>query len=157
MSLENNMLKDLRGGIKDLIRHPGFTAVAVITLAVGIGASTAIFSVVNAVLLRPLPYAESNRLVMIWGNFLKLNMERLPAKAGEYEDYSKQTEIFESVGAFERQYLTFIGKEQSERIRAAFITPNLLSVLRISPGEGRDFTRDESEPGHDNVVILSHG
>ncbi len=150
------MLKDLHHGIKDLARHPGFTAVAVIALAVGIGANTAIFSVVNAVLLRPLPYPEGDRLVMIWGNFLKLNMERLSAKAAEYEDYGKQSAIFESVAAYERQQLTLTGKDQPERIRAAFITPNLFSVLRVGPEYGREFAK-ESEAGRDNVVILSHG
>jgi putative ABC transport system permease protein len=151
------MLKDLRHAVRDLPRHPWFTAVAVLTLAVGIGANTAIFSIVNGVLLRPLPYSESGRLVMIWGNFLKLNMERLPAKAGEYDDYSKQTAIFESVAAFERRNLTFTGKEQPERIRAALITLNLLSVLQVHPLVGRAFAKDDGEAGHDNVVILSHG
>src|SRR5262245_35913055 len=151
------MLKDLLHGVRDLTRHPWFAAVAVLTLAVGIGANAAIFSIVNGVLLRPLPYPESGRLVLIWGNFLKLNLERLPAKAGEYEDYSKQTNVFEAVAAFERRNLTFTGKEQPERIRAAFVTPNLLSVLQVHPLRGREFTKDDSEPGRDNVVILSHG
>ena len=151
------MLKDIQSGIRDLARHPGITAVAVIALALGIGANTAIFSVVNGVLLRGLPYPEGDRLVTIWGNFRKLNMERLSAKAAEYQDYGKQSEIFDSVAAYERRQLTLTGKDQPERIRAAFITPNLFSVLRVRPQFGREFTAGESEAGRDNVVILTHG
>jgi putative ABC transport system permease protein len=142
----------VKQAIRDLLRHPGFTIVAVVALAVGIGANTAIFSVVNAVLLRPLPYPQSDRLVMIWGNFLKLNMERLAAKAGEYEDYRNQADVLESVGAFERHSMTITGNLEPERIRAAFISPNLLSVLRVHPASGREFTNEET-----NAAILSHG
>src|ERR1041384_7610077 len=89
-------MRTLRG----LLRQPGFAAVVVITLALGIGASTAIFSVVNAVLLRPLPFPNSDRLQVVWGNYRALNIERLPAKAAEYEDYARQNQVFDSVAAY---------------------------------------------------------
>lgn len=151
------MLKDLRYAIRDLVKHPGFASVAVVTLALGIGANTAIFSVVNAVLLRPLPFPEANQLVMVWGNFLKLNMERLPAKAAEYEDYAAQNETFDSVAAYENQNFNLTRDDQPQRITAARITSNLLSLLQVQPVEGRAFTSDEGGPGRDNVAILSHG
>ena len=93
------MLNDIRYGIRNLRKHPGFSIIVVTVLALGIGANSAIFSVVNGVLLRPLPYRDSDQLVMIWGNFLKLNIERLPAKPAEYEDYRAQGQIFEQVAA----------------------------------------------------------
>src|ERR1041384_365927 len=94
------MIKDIRQGFRNLLKHSGFTAVVVITLALGIGATTGMFSVINTVLLRPLPYANSDRLLVIWGNYRTLNIERLRAKAAEYEDYAKQTKGFDTVAAF---------------------------------------------------------
>ncbi len=93
-------MNDLRYALRSLLKQPGFAAVVVITLALGIGASTAIFSVVNAVLLRPLPFPNSDRLQVVWGNYRTLNIERLPAKAAEYDDYTKQTQVFDSVAAY---------------------------------------------------------
>jgi hypothetical protein len=90
-------LHDLRYALRSLFQQPGFAAVVVITLALGIGASTAIFSVVNAVLLRPLPFPNSDRLQVVWGNYRGLNIERLPAKAAEFYDYSQQRQVFDSV------------------------------------------------------------
>jgi putative ABC transport system permease protein len=148
--------QDLKYALRMLRNNPGFTAVAITTLALAIGVNTAIFSVVNAVLLRPPPYAEADQLVMVWGNFLKLNMERLPAKAAEYEDYSAQKQTFETVAAYDNQNFNLIIDNQPQRITAARITPNLLSLLKIPAAEGRLFTGDDSGPGRDNVAILSH-
>src|SRR6266404_9533824 len=103
---------------RSLLKHPGFTAVAVITLALGISANTAMFSVVNAVLLRPLPYQDANSLVMIWGNFQKLKIARLPAKAAEYNDYAGQSAIFEAVAAFDNQNFNLTGSNEPQRISA---------------------------------------
>src|SRR5260370_24209015 len=121
----NNLLKDLRYGITSLRKHPGFSFTVVLVLALGIGANSAIFSVVNGVLLRPLPYQNPDRLVMIWGNFQKLIIERLPAKAAEYEDYRAQSQIFEAVAGFETQDLNLAGAELSDGVPASPLTPNL--------------------------------
>jgi predicted permease len=153
----NGFLKDIRYGITTLRKHPGFSVVVVLVLALGIGANSAIFSVINGVLLRPLPYQNSSRLVMIWGNFQKLNIERLTAKAAEYEDYRAQSQIFEQVAAFENQSFNLTGVDQAERITGARITPNLFSMLGAQAEQGRGIAPDENQTGHDQVVVLSHG
>ena len=103
------MFQELRYGIRMLAKKPGFVATAVLMLSLGIGANTAIFSVVNAVLLRPLSYPQSDQLVLLWGNFLKLNIKELRAKAAEYVDYRDQTKSFAQVAAFNTADLTFSG------------------------------------------------
>jgi putative ABC transport system permease protein len=150
------MLKDIRYGIRNLRKHPGFSIIVVGVLALGIGANSAIFSVVNGVLLRPLPYRESDQLVMIWGNFLKLNIERLTAKSAEYEDYRAQGQIFEQVAAFENLSLNLTAQEQAERITCARVTANLFSMLGAQVEQGRGFSSDENQL-NDKVVVLSHG
>src|SRR6266700_1737116 len=153
----NGLLKDIRYGITTLRRHPGFSVIVVLVLALGIGANSAIFSVVNGVLLRPLPYQNSDRLVMIWGNFRKLNIERLTAKAAEYEDYRAQSQIFEQVAAFENQSFNLTGVDRAERLTGARITPNLFSMLGAQAEQGRGIATDENHTGRDKVVVLSHG
>ena len=95
------MIQDLRYGLRTLAKSPGFTVVAVTALALGIGANTAIFSVVNAALLRPLPYRDPERLVMVWEQLLKLGLDRFPATFGDYFDYRDQNAVFEDIAAFE--------------------------------------------------------
>ena len=151
------LLKDIRYGISSLRKHPGFSIIVIVVLAVGIGVNSVVFSVVNGVLLRPLPYQDSDRLVMIWGNFQKLNIERLNAKAAEYEDYRMQNQVFEQVAAFESRSFNLTGSEQAERVAGAQVTPNLFSLLGAQTNQGRDFAQDENQMGRDNVVILSYG
>lgn len=150
------MFKDITFGLRSLRKNPGFAAIAVITLALGIGANAAIFSVVNAVLLRPLPYRDSDRLVVIWGNFLKLNIEHLQAKVAEFNDYAEQADVFEAVAAFDNQSLNLTGIDRAERIRASHVTGNLFALLGVVPAQGRSFSGAENESGKDNVVILEH-
>ncbi len=150
------MLNDIRYGIRNLRKHPGFSIIVVTVLALGIGANSAIFSVVNGVLLRPVPYRDSDQLVMIWGNFLKLNIERLPAKSAEYEDYRAQGQIFEQVAAFENLNFNLSGETRAERITGAAVTANLFTMLGARVEQGREFSSDENQTS-DKVVILSHG
>jgi predicted permease len=107
--------------------------------------------------LRPLPYQGSDRLVMVWGNFTKLNIERLNAKAAEYEDYRAQNQIFEQVAAFDTQSLNLGGDEEAERLVGGRVTASLFPVLGAQAEQGRAFAQDENQIGHDNVVVLSHG
>ncbi|HXQ74234.1 MAG TPA: ABC transporter permease, partial [Pyrinomonadaceae bacterium] len=148
------MLKDIRQGLRNLFKHSAFTAVCVLTLALGIGATTGMFSVINTVLLRPLPYAHSDRLLVIWGNYRTLNIERLPAKAAEYEDYAKQTQVFDTVAAFTNQSFNVSAGGEPERIRGAYVSANLFPMLEATPIAGRTFTADDA---NSRVAILSYG
>ena len=136
--------------MRNLFRQPGFAAVVVITLALGIGASTAIFSVVNAVLLRPLPFPNSDRLQVVWGNYRTLNIARLPAKAAEYDDYARQTQVFGSVAAYANHSFNFSTGSEPERIRGAYVSANLFPTLETQAAAGRVFT-----DGEQRVVVLS--
>lgn len=149
--------QDLRYGMRALVKNPGFTAVALITLALGIGVNTAIFSVVNAILLRPLPYKAPDRLVMIEGNFLRLDMENLGASPPEFNDYREQTHSFELMAAFNNVNFNLTGGDQPEQIVGARVSAQLFPLLGSKPMPGRSFVSEEERPGRDNVVILSHG
>jgi len=146
-------MNDFRYALRNLFKQPGFAAVVVITLALGIGASTAIFSVVNAVLLRPLPFANSDRLQVVWGNYRALNIERLPAKAAEYEDYARQTQVFDSVAAYANHSFNLSTGSEPERIRGAYVSANLFPLLEVQPAAGRVFTAAEQQ--QERVVVLS--
>ena len=136
--------------MRKLFRQPGFAAVVVITLALGIGASTAIFSVVNAVLLRPLPFPNSDRLQVVWGNYRALNIARLPAKAAEYDDYAQQRQVFDSVAAYANHSFNLSTGSEPERIRGAYVSANLFPTLEAQAAAGRVFT-----DGEQRVVVLS--
>jgi predicted permease len=146
------LLNDLRYALRGLLKQPGFAAVVVVTLALGIGASTVIFSVVNAVLLRPLPVPHAERLQVVWGNYRSLNIERLPAKAAEYEDYAKQTQVFDAVAAYANHSFNVTSGTEPERVRGAYVSANLFSMLEAAPAIGRVFTDHEQR-----VVVLSNG
>ncbi|MBO0727572.1 MAG: ABC transporter permease, partial [Blastocatellia bacterium] len=154
--LEDEMFQDLRYGARMLFRQRAFTIAAVIALALGIGANTAVFSVVNAVLLRPLPYRNSDRLAMIWGNFLLLKIEQLNAKAAEYVDYRDQTHSFETVAAFHTEDFALTGNSRPERVAGARVTANLFPMLGARAAQGRLMSPEENQPGRDNVIVVSH-
>ena len=150
-------MSDLRYALRNLLRQPGFAAVVVITLALGIGASTAIFSVVNAVLLRPLPFPNSGRLQVVWGNYRALNIEHLRAKAAEYDNYAQQKQIFDVVAAYANHSFNFTNGAEPERIRGAYVSANLFPMLEAQAVAGRVFTGEEQQEGHNRVVVLSDG
>ena len=154
--LEDEMFQDLRYGARMLLRQRAFTIAAVIALALGIGANTAVFSVVNAVLLRPLPYQNSDRMALIWGNFLTFSMERLRAKAAEYVDYRDQTRSFETVAAFSTADVNLTGAQQPARIAGASVTANLFPMIGAKAAQGRLISPEENQTGRDNVVVVSH-
>jgi putative ABC transport system permease protein len=154
--LEDEMFQDLRYGARMLLRQRAFTIAAVMALALGIGANTAVFSVVNAVLLRPLPYQNSDRMAMIWGNFLTFHMEQLRARAAEYVDYRDLTRSFETVAAFSADDFNFTGGRQPDRIAGARVTANLFPMLGAKAAQGRLISPEENQTGRDNVVVLSH-
>jgi predicted permease len=152
-----NLWQDVRYGIRMMLKRPGFTAIAVLALAVGIGANSAIFSVINAVLLRPLPYQNGDRLVLIWEKFTSQGLDRIPVSAPEFTEYREQNHVFEQVAAFDTNDFNLTGGETPERIPGATVSASLFSVLGVQPERGRTFLPEDNELGHDNVVLLGHG
>jgi len=162
-----SLLSDLRYALRTLARSPGFAAVAVITIGLGIGANTAIFSVVNAVLLRPLPYEQPDRLVYAWGELRNRNIEYWPASPYDLTDFREQGTQFEAfAGIFTGQSSLTGGDGDPIQVEFAGVTPNFLSVLGVRPAVGRDFVPDDAAPiGQDadpaaappTAVLLSHG
>jgi putative ABC transport system permease protein len=149
------MINDLRFAFRQLVKSPGFTAVAILTLALGIGACTAVVSLVNALLIRPLPYKAPQELVLLWAKFSGQGLTQIPVSAPEYLDYEKQTTSFEHVAAFDYTDLNLTGGDMPERIQGAAVAPSLFPLLGVAPIQGRVFTNDEFGEGHDDIVILS--
>ncbi|HEY3169466.1 MAG TPA: ABC transporter permease [Thermoanaerobaculia bacterium] len=149
-SLER-LLQDMRYGLRILRRSPGFTAVAVVTLALGIGANTAILSVVNAILLRPLGYADPDRLVVM------LHKGRNPVAPANFLDWRAQSRSFESMGAAEVWSANLTSGGTPEKLSALRMTPEILPTLGVQPLMGRFFLLSEDEAGRDHVVLLAHG
>ena len=151
----DTLLQDLRYATRSLRRSPGFTIVAVLTLALGIGANAAIFSVVNGVLLRPLSYANPDRLVMVWGHNQQIGNES--ASLPDFKDWREQNTVFESMAAVANTRFDVTGDGEPERIDAALTTANFFHVLGVTPALGRAFDTEEETSGRDRVVVLSHG
>jgi len=150
-----SLLKDFRYGIRTLLKQPGFTAVVVITLALGIGVNTAIFSLVHAVLLRPLPFADPDRLVVVKAQNGKTG-ETLPSVSpADFFDWKSQSQSFSNVAAYSGWFITLLEGEVSELIPATRVTDEFFSTLGVPPLLGRTFTPDEFNTGS-SVVILSH-
>ena len=147
---------DLRYALRSLRKHPAFTAVVLLTLALGIGANAAIFSVVNAVLLRPLPYQNADRLVVIWGDLHRPGVNEIPTSAGEFADYRDRTHVFEHVAAYDTLGFNLTGSGEPERLEGAIVTASLFPLLGASAQVGRTFLNAEEQPGRDQVVVLGH-
>jgi putative ABC transport system permease protein len=151
------LIQDLRFGARMLLKQPGFTLIAVVTLALGIGANTAIFSVVNGVLLRPLPYPGHERLLMVWSNFQTQGLTRLGLSQLEYVRLRSESKAFAQVGAFRGSTATLTGTGEPERVAASLASANLFETLGVPVFRGRGFTPAEEEQGRNNVVVLSDG
>src|SRR3954451_14672896 len=126
------MLKDIRFAFRQLLKQPAFTAIAIITVALAIGANTAVFSLVNALLIRPLPYKAPNELVLLWEKFPAQGLERIPVSAPEYLDYTKELKSME-IGAFDYVDLNLTAGEMPERVPGAVVSPSLFPLLGIQP------------------------
>ena len=150
-------LSALARAARSLWRTPGPTTAAVAALGLGIGAATAIFSVADLVLLRPLPYAEAGRLVSLEGRFLALGMHNLGASPSELLDYRARARSFDGMAAFSRSDRNFTGAAEAERVSTLRVSPELLGLLGVAPARGRDFTAAEAVAGADGVAILSWG
>jgi len=151
------LLQDVRYGIRMLRKSPGFTAVALVVLTVGIGANVAIFSVVNTVLLRPLPYRDPGRLVMLWESLPGIGYGQLGTSSGEYLDYRNRNRVFSGIAGYKNDTANLTGSAQPERIHITEATSNLFSVLGVQPSMGRSYTAEEDRPGAGKVAVLSYG
>ena len=153
----DSIFKDLRFAIRGLIKRPGFTAITLLALALGIGANTAIFSLVNAVVLQPLPFPEPDRLVWVYGN-IRNGGNRASVSPLDFLDYRNQNKTFEQFAASfsAPQPVTLTGSGEPERLQASVVTGNFFQAFGVAPVLGRAFTLDNEKPGQDQVAVLSH-
>lgn len=147
------IVQHIRFTLRQLRKNPGFTAVAVITLALGIGANTAIFSVIYSSLLAPMPYPDADRLVMVWS---KIARGRNSVSAGDYLDWKRQNKAFEDIEAWTGNQFNLATPEQPEMVQARVVSPGYYRMQGFGFFMGRDFVDDESVPGKDHVAILTH-
>src|SRR6185312_8153105 len=148
------LLQDLRYALRMLVKRPGFAVVAIFTLALGIGANTAIFSVVNAVLLRPLPFNEPDQLIKLWESFDRGGFGT--ASVPNLKGWREQNTVFTGIAAYQTAGYSLQGGDYSERIPAATVSANFLDVLGVQPRLGRGFQAGEDQQGNNRVAILSH-
>ncbi len=153
-----NSLEDIRYSFRILGRNKGFAFVAILTLALGIGADTAIFSVVNAALLRPLPYPDPGRLTILWGSVKRGRVERRGASYPDYRDWRDQSRSFDSMAAFDDHRFTLTGADSPDRVPGEYVSQAYFSLLGIHAALGRTFRPEEDiAPLRDAVVVLSDG
>jgi putative ABC transport system permease protein len=156
MSWLASLWVDARRGVRSLGRNPGFTLAAVFTLAMGVGASAALFSVIDAVLVRPLPYAKPDRRVMVWSRWL--GFDKTWVGEAELVDYRERVPSFKQVAAWDGGQANLAGDGEPVRVGLAFVTPNTFSTLGVEPLVGRSFREDEGlPPVAAHVVVISHG
>ena len=150
-----SLLQDLRYGLRMLAKNPGFTTVAVLTLALGIGANTAVFSVVNGVLLRPLSYPEPDRLMMI--HETSPQFDQMSVTYPNFQDWQRENRSFESIGAYRNDDFNFTGSGEAERVQGEMVSAEFFPVLGVKAEFGRAFSVQEDRLGVAGLAVLSHG
>src|SRR5829696_152534 len=150
-------MQDLRYAVRTLRKQPVFTLVAVLTLTLGIGANTAIFSLLYQTLLRPLPYPSADRLVFIWNSYKGINLNQASVSIPDYIDRKTQAPAVEDATLFTGRTANLNEGGTPEQLRALAVTPSFFSTLQRHPFLGRGFTEDEAKPDADRYVILTHG
>ena len=155
----HTILVDLRHGLRLLIRNRGFAATAILTLSLGIAATSVIFSVVDSALLKPLPFREPDRLLLVWGRLSGIGLVRDQngVSPPEFMDLRGREQVFEDVAAYDSANINLTGEGDPERIEAAQVSASFFPVLGVQPVLGRTFTADEDRPGRSNVVVMSQG
>jgi len=153
----DSIIKDIRYGVRGLLKRPGFTVIALVALALGIGANTAIFSLVNAVILRPLPFPDPDRLVWVNGSLRNIS-NTASVSPPDFLDYRSQNKTFEQFAAsgFAALPVNFTGSGEPERLMASAVTGNYFDLFGVAPAIGRGFTLENEKPGADQVTVLSH-
>ncbi len=152
----NTLLRDIRYGIRGLIKNPGFTVVSVLALALAIGTVTPTFSFINTYLLRPLPFGDPERLVHVWGTDERQGWDTLRVSFPDYFDWKEQNTVFEDLAAFNYTVEDLTGGDRPQQLPGGRISANCFDVLGVRPQMGRSFQRGEDLPGASQVVILSH-
>jgi predicted permease len=152
----HGICSDVLYAFRQLRRSPAFSLPAVMTLAIGIGASTAVFSLVQAFLLRPLPYPDASRLVVVWEQLRALGIDRFPAPVGDFLDYKNENRVFEDMGAVEDAHFVLRAGEYPKRIFAVRTTANIFPMMGLHSVLGRTFSASENQPGHGNVAVMSY-
>src|SRR5215472_3528274 len=156
VSLIETLARDVRYGFRALRSNPGFSTVAILTLALGIGANTAIFSVIDSVLLRPLPYADPDRLVMVWESLPGRNPHNTVSPP-DFLDWGSRNSVFSGMAALFDQRANLTGNGQPQEVVLQDVTANFFSILGVNPILGTGFTAENGQPGHDDVLVLSCG
>lgn len=151
------LLQDLKYGLRMLAHSPGFTITAVLTLALGVGANTAIFSVINATLLARLPYSQPDRIVMVWEHHPSRGFPHNSVSPGNFLHWQDANTVFDQMAAFVDIRADLTGTGEPEQIPGQAVTPNLFRLLGINARLGRTFVTEEGKPGNDGVVLLSDG
>jgi len=150
----STLIQDLKFGLRMLAKNPGFTAVAVLTLALGIGANTAMFSVVNTVILHPLPYKNPDQLVQIFSE--KGKLRKVLLSGPDFVEIRAQNRVFQRVATFLERVVTLTGQDEPERLQAAWVSTDLIPLLRVQPAVGRTFLPEEERPDKCQVAVISH-
>src|SRR5256886_1632357 len=149
------MLSEIKVALRGLARGRGLTVIGIATLALAIGANSAVFSLINALLVRPLPYQQPSRLALIWEQFATQGLDRIPVSPPEYLDLEKEFQSGTQLAAFTYQAFNLGGGDLPERISGALAAPSLFPLLGAEPIKGRTFAREEQGQGHDDVVVIS--
>src|SRR5262245_54942000 len=155
--LYETVARDARQALRSLRRNPAFTLVAVLTLTLGIGANTAIFSITHGILLRELPYRDADRLTTVVMTNVQQQAMRMPFSIADYLDWREQNTVFEKAAAYSYERFTLTGNSQAEQVPGAFVTADFFSVLRAQAQLGRTFARDDDQPGKTSSIVISHG
>src|SRR5687768_2430593 len=151
------MWSDIRYTARNLAKQPLFYAIVILTLALGIGANTAIFTVVNAVLLQPLPYPGPDRLMMIWTYNPRQGFDKDVGTYPNFEDWRRASEAFERMSAYSGTSMTLTGSGEPAQIRGARVTHEFFDTMRVAPLHGRAFVEGNGRAGGERVVVLAHG
>src|SRR5438105_10402177 len=149
------LFKDIRYNIRSLLKRPGFTATAVVTLTLGIGANTAIFSVVNTLLLRPLPFTDPHRLVQVWEANFKRGQNTMDVSYPNFADWRDQNQVFEQIAAYSDKTFNLTGTAEPEQIQGEIVSPSLFPLLGIRPVLGRVLLPEEDYPNKVFSVVMS--
>ena len=150
-----SLITDIRYGIRSLLQQPGFTVIAVVTLTLGIGANTAIFSVVNTLLLRPLPFTDPDRLVQVWEANIKRGQNTMDVSYPNFADWRDQNQVFEQIAAYTDRTFNLTGTAEPEQVQGAIVSPSLFPLLGIKPMLGRVLLPEEDHPNKVFSVVMS--